>query len=147
MATLLFQEGHVKEQKSAHAVHLKKQLSNNIIDGMAATRPQAIFAELPISSISFEAGYRRVTYRVLANAINGAAWWLTKELGPGKDFQTLSYMGWNDIRYVVLILGAVKAGYKVSWFVWRLLISKPKLTALVFPFVVIPNITIQQSCR
>lgn len=112
MATFLFEEGYAKP-KRVHPAHMKKQLLNNVVDGMAVTRPQAIVAELPISATSYESGYRKVTWRAFANAVNGAAWWLTKEFGPGKDFQTLAYMGWNDIRYTVLILGAVKAGYKV----------------------------------
>ena len=31
-----------------------------------------------------------------------------------QTFETLAYIGPNDLRYNVLILGAVKAGYKVS---------------------------------
>ena len=41
----------------------------------------------------------------------------TIPLGPGKDFETLAYIGPLDVRYNALLLGAVKAGYKVcrSW--------------------------------
>ncbi|KAI9842652.1 MAG: putative NRPS-like protein biosynthetic cluster [Sclerophora amabilis] len=111
MATLQFQEG---TKDPPLPVHQRKQLLNNIVDGMANARPRALYAELPISPTSYDAGYRKVTYGALANAINGVAWWLTEKLGPGKGFQTLTYMGPNDIRYNVLILGAVKAGYKVG---------------------------------
>lgn len=129
MATLLFEEGHA-EPKPVQSAYLKKQLLNNVVDGMAATRPKALFAELPVSPTNFEAGYRKVTYRALANAINGAAWWLIRKLGgPGKDFQTISYMGWNDIRYVIFLLGAVKAGYKVSFSPSRS--SKDALTSVL----------------
>ena len=62
---------------------------------------------------SYDAGYRKITYKGLANAINGAAWWLHQTLGPGHNFETLAYIGPNDFRYNVFILGAVKAGYKV----------------------------------
>ncbi|KAF7906158.1 hypothetical protein EAF00_000437 [Botryotinia globosa] len=58
-------------------------------------------------------GLSQNNYAQLVNAVNGAAKWLTEELGPGKDSQTLCYMGWNDFRYVVFVLGAVKAGYKL----------------------------------
>ncbi|TGO50943.1 hypothetical protein BOTNAR_0374g00130 [Botryotinia narcissicola] len=67
-----------------------------------------------ISLINYSQGCRKITYAQIANAVNGAAKLLAEKLGPGKDSQTLCYMGWNDLRYLVLILGAVKAGYKVA---------------------------------
>jgi len=113
MATIVFEEGHGGPKHPNHS-HSKKQLLNNIIDGMVRTRPNALWAVVPVSTTTYEAGYRKVTYYALANAVNGIAWWLTDELGPGKDFPTICYMGWNDIRYVIVVLGAVKAGYKVG---------------------------------
>jgi len=85
----------------------------NIVDQRAQTEPEALYAEYPVSTLSYEEGYRKITYGGFANAINGAAWWLHKNLGPGKDFETLAYIGPNDLRYPALILGAVKAGYTV----------------------------------
>ncbi|KAF7872729.1 uncharacterized protein EAF02_008800 [Botrytis sinoallii] len=114
MATILFNEGH-PGPKYAQDAPTKKQLLNNIIDGMARTRPNALWAVTPISSTSYSEGFRKVTYSALANAVNGIAWWLTDQLGSGfgKDFPTICYMGWNDLRYVTMVLGAVKAGYKI----------------------------------
>ena len=86
---------------------------NNIVDGMAKERPYAVYAEIPLSSDSYERGYRQVTYGRLANAINGVAWFLKEELGVSHVHRTLAYIGPNSIIYVVMILGAVKAGYKV----------------------------------
>lgn len=91
-----------------------KQLLNHMVDDIARVRPCSVWAEMPVSTTSYEAGFRKITYRMLANAINGAAWWMHESLGPGKEFETLAYFGPWDIRYVVLLLGAVKAGYKVS---------------------------------
>lgn len=64
--------------------------------------------------MTYRDGYRKITYRELASAVNGAAKWLVDTLGAGQDFETLAYIGPNDVRYPFLILGAVKAGYKVS---------------------------------
>jgi hypothetical protein len=50
----------------------------------------------------------------LAKAVNGVAWWLEKMLGKEKNFEALAYVGPNDMRYNVTILGAVKAEYKLS---------------------------------
>ncbi|TGO85968.1 hypothetical protein BPOR_0348g00130 [Botrytis porri] len=90
----------------------KKQLLNNIIGGMARTRPNALCAVVPLSSTSYSEGFRKVIYSALANTVNGIAWWLTEQLGSGfgKDFPTICFMGWNDLRYVTMVLGAVKAG-------------------------------------
>jgi acyl-CoA synthetase (AMP-forming)/AMP-acid ligase II len=92
----------------------KKDILVNIVDYMARKAPRALYAEFPISPTSYNAGYRKITYEDLANAVNGVAWWLEKMLGKGKNFETLAYVGPNDMRYNVIILGAVKAGYKVS---------------------------------
>jgi len=91
-----------------------KRLLNHVVDDMARENPDALYAELPLSPTSFGAGFRKVTYRAFANAINGMAWWLHRTLGPGESFETLLYLGPNDLRHNILLLGAVKAGYKVS---------------------------------
>jgi acyl-coenzyme A synthetase/AMP-(fatty) acid ligase len=91
-----------------------KKLLNHAVDDLARERPGALYAELPVSPVSFDKGFRRVTYRDFSNAINGMAWWLARSLGVGKDFETLVYVGPNDMRHNILLLGAVKAGYKVS---------------------------------
>ena len=85
----------------------------DIVDHRAMTGPNTLYAEYPVSTISYTDGYRRITYGDFANAVNGCAWWLHDTLGPGKDFEALAYIGPNDLRYPALILGAVKAGYMV----------------------------------
>ena len=113
MATIIYDEGH-EGRKRPHAIHSTKQLLNNVLDGTASTLPAKLYAEFPKSPFNYDLGVYKVTHGDLANAVNGATWWLTTTLGPGKNFQTLCYMGWNDVRYAVFILGAVKAGYKVG---------------------------------
>ena len=91
------------------------QLLNHIIDESAAAEPNAPCFEIPRSNVSYEAGFRTVTRRQFANAVNGVAWWIKDSLGPGKDFETLAYFGSWDVKYNLLLFGAVKAGYKVIW--------------------------------
>ncbi|KAF2168708.1 hypothetical protein M409DRAFT_52741 [Zasmidium cellare ATCC 36951] len=110
MASVNFTEGHIKPPTAIHDVD---QLLPNIVDGMAAARSHAVYAQIPNSFTSYAAGFRKVTYRHLANAVNGIAWLLSKELGQGKNTETLAYIGPNDIGYVVAILGAAKAGYAI----------------------------------
>jgi thioester reductase-like protein/acyl-coenzyme A synthetase/AMP-(fatty) acid ligase/aryl carrier-like protein len=89
----------------------RDELLPNIVDRLSRETPEALYAEYPISPLSYDAGYRKITYRDLANAVNGAAWWLSQTLGPSKQHEVLTYVGPNDLRYIVLVLAAVKAGY------------------------------------
>lgn len=90
-----------------------KELIPNIVDHLAKVQPHKLYAEYPISSLSYQEGYRKITYGDFANAVNGMAWWLHEALGPGENFEVLAYIGPNDLRYTALILGAVKVGYLV----------------------------------
>ena len=91
-----------------------QHLLPTVVDMTAKEQPEALWAQIPVSSSTYEQGFRQVTYKHLANAINGVAWLLYQELGQGKNHETLLYIGPNDMRYVVITLGAVKAGYKVG---------------------------------
>ncbi|KAF4631134.1 hypothetical protein G7Y89_g6998 [Cudoniella acicularis] len=109
MPTLQF-----SEDLSPPRPHLqRKQLLNHIIDGLAQVRPESIWAKIPNDMSSYDAGYRKITYKMMANAINGMAWWIKSELGVSQNFETLAYFGTWDPRYIILLLGAVKAGYKM----------------------------------
>lgn len=92
----------------------RKQLLNHIVDGKAHARPESVWAKVPRDPLCYDAGYRKITYRLFANAINGVASWILRELGRSTSFETLAYFGDWDPRYIIVILGAVKAGYKVS---------------------------------
>ncbi|CAG8951144.1 hypothetical protein HYFRA_00006542 [Hymenoscyphus fraxineus] len=108
------------QEGSSHNVSLpsyypgKKEVLTNIVDFMAKNHPQALFAEFPVSPTSYDAGFHKITYGSLANAVNAAAWWLHESLGgTGSNFETIGYMGVNDPRYNIMVLAAVKAGYKL----------------------------------
>ena len=92
----------------------REELLPNIVDYYAVIQPDKVYAEYPNSPDTYENGYRKITYHDLANVVNGIAWWLTKSLGPGKNFKKLTYIGPNELIYPAIALGAVKAGYCVS---------------------------------
>ncbi|KAF5878579.1 putative nrps-like enzyme protein [Botrytis fragariae] len=127
MASSSPEENH-STTKAGYFRYDKPRFLIDVLDERARVCPHALFGEYTIFPINYSQGYRKITYAQLANAVNGAAKWLTEELGPAKDFQTLSYMGWNDFRYVIFILGAVKAGYKEGSYSF-LLLTSPLLTA------------------
>ncbi|PVI00997.1 acetyl-CoA synthetase-like protein [Periconia macrospinosa] len=87
------------------------QLVPKIVDHVASIKPDAPYALYPNSPLTYDQGYRTVSYKDFANAINGIAWWLHNTLGPGTHSEVLAYIGPNDVRYPALVLGAVKAGY------------------------------------
>ncbi|KAJ5721627.1 NRPS-like enzyme [Penicillium malachiteum] len=88
----------------------RAQLIPNLVDHYAASKPDALYAEYPTNPMSYDDGYRKISYKIFANAINGLAYWLTETLGPGNG-EVLCYVGPNDLRYPALVLGAVKAEY------------------------------------
>lgn len=90
------------------------RLIPDIVDQLAQDEPDKLYAELPISLTDFTSGFRAVTYSALANAANGVAWWFTDTFGAAKtDFPTVAYVGPNDMCHNLLVIGAVKAGYKM----------------------------------
>lgn len=93
----------------------RTQLIPHLIDHYATVKPDAIYAEYPVNPMAYDAGYREISYKSFANAINGLAQWLTENLGPGNGEEILAFAGGNDLRYPALVLGAVKAGYCVRW--------------------------------
>ncbi|KAF7939088.1 uncharacterized protein EAE97_007169 [Botrytis byssoidea] len=91
----------------------KVELVPNIVDHLAEIDSEALYAEYPVSTSTYDHGYRKITYGDYASAINCLAWWMHETLGPTKDFEVLAYIGPNDLRYPALILGAIKAGYLI----------------------------------
>ena len=81
MASLQFTEGFSIPEPYIE----RKLLLNHMVDGLAQTRPFGVLAERPNPAVSYGAGFRRVTYRDLSNAINGIAWWLLMLLAREPD--------------------------------------------------------------
>lgn len=93
---------------------IKDDFLPNIVDRRAIEHPEAVFAEYPLSPRTYGHGFRGVTYRDLANVVNGLAHWLEKTLGVAAPSECLPYLGPNDVRYPALILAAIKTGHTVG---------------------------------
>ena len=94
---------------------------------------RGIVYSVPVSSDDLSRGFRDISARDYANAVNRVAWWLESQLGKGPSFPTIGYIGprtlsrekregicaspakvqLDDLRYGLLVLGCIKAGYKV----------------------------------
>ncbi|KAK3307162.1 uncharacterized protein B0T15DRAFT_553631 [Chaetomium strumarium] len=90
-----------------------KRLLVNIVDERARTEPDREWVSIPRSSNPSD-GWKKITYKQAANAINRVAHRLASSTGvpPPGEFRTVAYIGPNDVRYLVFALGAVKAGYQ-----------------------------------
>ncbi|TDZ49706.1 Non-canonical non-ribosomal peptide synthetase FUB8 [Colletotrichum trifolii] len=84
-----------------------------IIDDRAANEPMRESCSIPRTSNPRD-GWRPVTYKEFANAIDYMTHFILRNCGsPGKDsFPTIAYIGPNDIRYCIMMIAAIKAGYK-----------------------------------
>jgi hypothetical protein len=89
------------------------RLLPNFIDETALDTPNLNFVGMA-KSASLNEGLHQITFGTLARSIDECAWWIENRLGKGHDFPTLGYTGPHDSRYLFLVFGACKAGYKVS---------------------------------
>ncbi|KAH7336688.1 hypothetical protein BKA65DRAFT_563960 [Rhexocercosporidium sp. MPI-PUGE-AT-0058] len=96
-----------------HSIPHGHRLIPTQIDQLSLTNPSKLFACIPRSS-SLSEGFRDVTYRDFARGIDRAAAWIEEKFGIGGEglFRTLAYVGVFDLRYFLIMVGAVKVGFK-----------------------------------
>lgn len=92
-----------------------RRLLPTLIDEVSSQDPDRECFQIPRSSEPSD-GWRVLTWKDVANAVNRCAHRIVEVCGtPEKDsFPTIAYLGPNDVRYIVLMIAAVKAGYAVS---------------------------------
>ncbi|KAH6696768.1 putative NRPS-like enzyme [Leptodontidium sp. MPI-SDFR-AT-0119] len=83
-----------------------------ILENRAKTDPHGVWAKFPISPITYTEGFRSATHLELLNAVNKVAWLLEMSLGRSESFETIAYLGPNDLRSIIVVIGGIKAGYK-----------------------------------
>ncbi|KAI1206023.1 acetyl-CoA synthetase-like protein [Annulohypoxylon truncatum] len=90
-----------------------RRLMPHVIDGLAKDDPTREAFSIPRSENPKD-GWKVVTFKEYANAINRVAHRIIETCGkpPSGSFPTIAYIGPNDARYIVLVVGAIKAGYK-----------------------------------
>lgn len=81
------------------------------LDRWREVRPDKVFASLLLSP-DVSQGFRDVSIAEVANAVDAFAWYLVNTFGRPTDFRTITYIGVNDLRYAIVMHGAIKAGYK-----------------------------------
>ncbi|CAJ2512511.1 Uu.00g055260.m01.CDS01 [Anthostomella pinea] len=90
-----------------------RRLVPHVIDDIAQTEPTRECFAIPRSN-NPQDGWKPVSFKQYANAINHVAHRIIEICGhpPANTFPTIAYIGPNDARYVVMVVAALKAGYK-----------------------------------
>ena len=95
-----------------------QRLLPQVVDYLAIHHPQKVYASFAVST-EVSDGFVDVTMASLANATNKLAWWIQYKLDKDKRFNAICYTGISDIRYTIMILAAIKCGYKVLHLSWH----------------------------
>ena len=88
-----------------------------VIDERARSDPQSPWVSIPVDQENISKGYKDITAGQLANAVNYAAHWLSRNIPPSEpedEFQVFAYVGPKDLRYPILAIAAGKLGKVVS---------------------------------
>ncbi|OCL12111.1 acetyl-CoA synthetase-like protein [Glonium stellatum] len=83
-----------------------------VVEELAANQPERTWVTVP-KDANLTSGWRDITFKELDVAVNSTCRWIESTIGISSDRETLSYMGSNDVRYVVVLLAAMKTGYKI----------------------------------
>jgi hypothetical protein len=81
----------------------------------AEADPNGVFARIPAGT-KYTDGYKDVSKLQFHNAVNHTAYLMGNNLGSSKDFETLAYIGPGDLRYSIIVVAGMKAGYKARPF-------------------------------
>ncbi|KAM0142805.1 hypothetical protein ACHAO1_001043 [Botrytis cinerea] len=100
--------GSIQRQTPAYG----QRLLPTLIDEKAVGEPNKIIYSYAKTTKAVD-GFVEVSHKRFANSINRAAWWIEKLLGKGENFPSVGYVGPGDLRYQILTVALVKAGYKI----------------------------------
>lgn len=84
----------------------------NMFDAKAKEQPSARPYAYVLKTPNPADGFEKVTYTMLANAVNRASWWLVNEVAVAEG-EVFGYMGPSDLRYLILSLASAKTGRRV----------------------------------
>ncbi|KAI9747250.1 MAG: hypothetical protein M4579_007498, partial [Chaenotheca gracillima] len=98
-----------EEKLSEDGPQYGQRLIPTVIDVMSVNDPDKVFALIP-RTMRTKDGFRHVTYADLAEAINTAAHWLSGIVKEERG-RYLAYLGPSDLRYAILAVAAIKAGW------------------------------------
>ena len=85
----------------------------NVVDSYALHDPSKVWASVPVDDDNLAHGFRDITYKEFANAVNHARWWMKENFTPARPFETIAYAGPDDLQNPILALAAAKCYKRV----------------------------------
>lgn len=79
-------------QSHGDGIAYGKRLIPALIDHLAQTTPDYVFAAIP-KSTQYAEGLQEVTISTFARAVNRAAAWINSIIGSSDNFETIAYLG------------------------------------------------------
>ena len=91
-----------------------ERLVVQVVDELASKTPDRIWATITRSQYDVDEGFRDITARQLADAVNCASWFIHNQFGKSTSFEVIAYLGVSDVRYAIYMFGAIKTGHQVQ---------------------------------
>lgn len=92
----------------------RTELLPAIIDQLARDEPDTLWGEYPTSTRTLDDGYKQLSYKQFANAVNGVANQIEITLGKRDTGEPLAFLAANDPRCAIALVAAMKAGFHAS---------------------------------
>ncbi|RYN36009.1 hypothetical protein AA0115_g1432 [Alternaria tenuissima] len=92
--------------------HPSDQLIVHAIEEKARWIPSNMFMRYALEDWEQD-GYKTITWKQYANAIDKMAFWFDEQLGKAVDRETVAYFGPNDPRYAILVPAIAKSRRKL----------------------------------
>lgn len=90
------------------------RLLPSLIDEIATTTPNRVYASVPRDDADMSKGFKDVTYAEFSRAIDALSWWLDETLGKADGtFPTFAYFGPRDLGYAIVVVAAAKVSRRV----------------------------------
>ncbi|KAL2209399.1 acetyl-CoA synthetase-like protein [Sarocladium strictum] len=89
------------------------RLLPHVVDELAESEPDHVLYEYPSDDQNLGNAWVKITAQQYANSINRTARWLEESLGRRPGTPTIGYEGPQDLRYLLLLIGAIKSGYRM----------------------------------
>ncbi|KAI5925271.1 acetyl-CoA synthetase-like protein [Camillea tinctor] len=86
-----------------------RRLPPALLDEIATKDPDRVLYSIPKTN-NMQDGFQDITSKIAANAVNRCAHWLKQTLGADKS-RVFCYLGPLDLRYIILVMAAPKAGH------------------------------------
>lgn len=90
-----------------------QRLCVHVADELARKTPDRIYATVTNSPSDIEHGFRDISIKQFANAVNYASWQIQTLFGRSDKFDVIAYIGVSDIRYAVYLYAAIKTGHQL----------------------------------